>query len=212
MRMLQALVDGSTIHVLPVIKGLVSEEAKVLSAFNLVRPEVVGISVSKEELAGLQEKETYDEYEMSTLEEIYKIYLESFGEVRLPAPAYVKTMDLCAERSLPLIPLDMNDEMYTEEYCQKVGGAEIFREAFFTRSIRRRRFDIESPEAFVADWDHKVNRAKGFRELERAREEHMAEALRAMTRQYSKILAVIEHERAHGVVDALSAPPAAAGE
>jgi hypothetical protein len=212
MRMMQALVDGSTIHVLPVIKGLVSEESKVTAALDEIKPDAVGISVSKEELEGLKNKETYEEYEMSTLEEVYRVYLESFGEVRLPAPAYVTTMDLCATRSLPLIPIDMNDEQYTEEYCQRIGGSEIVREAMFTRSVSRRRFIISSPEEFVADWDRKVNRAKGFRELERAREEHMTGALRSMARQYKTILAVIEQERAQGVVDLLSAPPVAEQE
>jgi hypothetical protein len=212
MRMMQALVDGSTIHVLPVIKGLVKEESKVTAAFDEINPEAVAISVSKEELSGLRNKETYEEYEMSTLEEVYKVYLETFGEVRLPAPAYVMAMDLCAARSLSLIPIDMNDEQYTEEYCQRVGGAEIVREAMFTRSISRRRFIISSPEEFVTDWDRKVNRARGFRELERAREEHMATALRSMARQYKSILAIIEYERAQGLVDLLAAPPVQPGE
>jgi hypothetical protein len=193
-------VNGSTIHVLGVVKGLVAESKKVEEAFSTLGPEAVGLSVSKEELAALKVKEDYSKYEMSTLEEVYSVYVESFGPVALPTPAYVRAMELCEERAIPILPLDMNDEEYTEAYCERIGAMEIARESFFTRSIARKKFDISSPEAFALDWDRRINKAKGFRELERERERHMALSLTKMASRYRSILALVELERADGVL------------
>src|SRR5512145_658203 len=94
--------NGCKVTVLPVIKGLVSEEKKVEEAFESVRPNVVGISISKEELEGLSQKEEYDYIEPSFVEQVYKANLEAFGEVKIPPPCYVRTMDLCNEKGIKL--------------------------------------------------------------------------------------------------------------
>jgi len=201
--MLSVEVNGSTIHVLGVVKGLIAECKKVEEAFSTLNPEAVGLSVSKEELAALKIKEDYSKYEMSTLEEVYSIYVESFGPVALPTPAYVKAMDLCEEKTIPILPLDMNDEEFTEAYCQRIGAMEIARESFFTRSIARKKFDISSPEAFALDWDRRINKARGFRELEIDRERCMANSLLNLTRKHSRILAIVEFERSEGVREQL---------
>jgi len=137
------------------------------------------------------------------LEEVYSIYVESFGPVALPTPAYVKAMDLCEEKTIPILPLDMNDEEFTEAYCQRIGAMEIARESFFTRSIARKKFDISSPEAFALDWDRRINKARGFRELEIDRERCMANSLLNLTRKHSRILAIVEFERSEGVREQL---------
>ena len=196
-------VNGSTIHVLGVVKGLVAESKKVEEAISTLGPEAVGLSVSKEELAALKVKEDYSKYEMSTLEEVYSVYVESFGPVALPTPAYVRAMELCEERGIPILPLDMNDEEYTEAYCQRIGAMEIARESFFTRSIARKKFDISSPQAFALDWDRRINRAKGFRELEIDRERCMASSLLNLARKHSRVLAIVEFERSEGVKEFL---------
>ena len=192
-------VDGSAVHVLGVVKGLVSEEAKVTKAVGEVGPQAIGISVSKEQLAALRSPEAWQEYELSPLESAYQQLMASFGEVRLPSPAYVKAMQMAESSSTPLIPIDMNDAEYTERYCDHVKALDLVREGAFGRGVRRRSFDGDSPEALAKDWDRRVNRAKGFRRLEEARERHMARALERMASRYRRILAVVEVERAEGV-------------
>ena len=73
----------------------------------------------------------YSLYEMSTLEEVYSIYMESFGRFSLPTPAYVKALDVCAEKKIPIEAVDLNDVDFTEAYCQHIGATEMVREAFF---------------------------------------------------------------------------------
>jgi pheromone shutdown protein TraB len=192
-------INGAEVTVIGVLKGLVKEEDKVAKAFADYRPDGVAISASKEELAALRAKETHSDYELSSLEEVYKVYMDHFGEVRLPTPAYLKAIELADEAHLPLIPIDMNDEEFTDIYCKRIRGVDMVREGFYTRSIKRRKYRIGSAEEFALDWDKKVNRAKGFRQLERDREEHMARTLRNMSSKYKSILAFVEYERSAGV-------------
>jgi len=197
--MIRARVDGAEITILPVVKGLVADGDAVARAVRELRPEAVGISVSREDLAALRDKSVYGDYEMGTLETAYAENLASFGEVELPTPAFVAAIDACQELNIPVVPLDMNDADFTEAYVAHIKAGDLVRESLFARGVKRRRFDLSSPQAFARDWDRKVNRSKGFRELERRREEHMANALRNLTRRYRSILAIIETERADGV-------------
>lgn len=197
--------NGCEITILPVVKGLVAEGDEVAKAVKDLCPDVVALSISKEELSALRNKVNYEDYEMADLEEVYAAHLEAFGDVELPPPCFVSAVDACAGASIPVVPLDMNDEVFTEAYCSSVRTRDMIRESFFARRALKRKFDLSSPQAFARDWDEKVNKAKGFQELERQRERHMAEALSNLCRRYRRILAVIECERVPGVETVLAA-------
>ena len=196
-------IEAADLSLLPVVKGLVSEEGAVSQGFDEVRPDVIAISISREDLEGLYRRDDYDKYEPSDLEIIYQAFLESFGEVRIPPPAYVRALELSEEKGTPIIPIDMNEELYTETYCQNVRTRDMIRESFFARRATGKTFDLSGPDAFARSWDARVNKARGFRELERARELHMANALRRLCSKYTKIFAVIECERLDGVARVL---------
>jgi hypothetical protein len=200
-------INGSTIQFLPVVKGLVSEGDAVERTIGEESPDAIAISISKEELAALAVKEDYDKYEPSDIEEIYAVLLESFGDVKIPPPCYVKALDVGNSKNIILVPIDLNEEAYTENYCQEVGGVDLIRESMFVKRAHRKQFDLSSAGAFAADWDRKVNKPGGFRKLNLIREEHMAEALRKLTGKYHKILAVIEYERSENVANLLSEKP-----
>ena len=202
--MIRTRIDSSSLAILPVVKGLVSEGDAVLKAYDEVAPDVIALSISREELVGLRQREDYDKYEPSDLEIIYQAFLERFGEVRLPPPAYVTALELSEQKNIPIIPLDMSDEAYTEAYCEHVSTGDMIRESFFARRATGKQYDLSSPCAFAISWDKRVNKAKGFRELELAREMHIATALRNLARNYRNILAVVECERADGVSALLS--------
>jgi hypothetical protein len=191
--------NGAEIFLLPIVKGLVTDSEKVRKAYEEVGPDAMGISISKEELTGLHNKAEYENYEMSAMEEAYRDLLSTFGEVRLPAPGYVEAMDLAEAKDVPLIPIDMNEEDYSESYCRNVKGMDWMKENVFGGTLPRRKFLLTSPEEFAHDWDRKVNRSKGFRKLLQEREERMVQSLRQMTKHYKRILVVIESERMPGV-------------
>jgi hypothetical protein len=192
-------VNGTEIYLLPIVKGLVLDAEKVRSAYAEVSPDAMAISVSKEELTCLHDKDSYANYEMSGLEEAYRDLLSTFGEVRLPAPGYVEAMELADTKGVPLIPIDMNEDAYSESYCRNVKGMDWMKENVFGSTLPRRKFLLTSPEAFAKDWDRKVNKSRGFRNLLKEREENMAKSLQQMTRHYKRILVVIESERMPGV-------------
>jgi pheromone shutdown protein TraB len=190
--------NGSRVFVLPVIKGLVSEGKKVRDAISEIRPQAVGISISKEELEGIRSYQG-EEIELSDLEEAYQAGLEEFGEVQLPPPCYIEALKTCDELGVPIIPIDMNEELFSDRYCELVGGLELVKESFFSHRIARKRFNLDSAEAFVLDYDRKVNGGRGLSALNAEREAHMASVLRSLTEGHRCILAIIELERAHSV-------------
>ena len=63
-------INGSTVRILPVVKGLVSEGDEVEKAINEEDPDAIAISISKEELTALGTKADYDKYEPSDIEGI----------------------------------------------------------------------------------------------------------------------------------------------
>jgi hypothetical protein len=193
-------IGASAITFLPVVKGLVSEAAAVSAAYEEVRPEVIALSVSREDLQGLRRPEDYELYEPSDLEIIYQAILERFGEVRLPPPAYVRAVEIADRHGTAIIPVDMNDEVYTAAYCELVRTRDMLREAMFARRATGKRYDLSDPYAFARSWDAQVNSSRGYRKLEGAREEHIAGALRGLSNLYRTILAVMEIERCDGVM------------
>jgi hypothetical protein len=201
-------INGSTILFQPVVKGLVSEGDAVEKAINEENPDVVAISISKEELGALGTKEDYDKYELSDIEEIYSILLNKFGEVKVPPPCYVKAFDIGTAKNIAMVPIDMNEELYTETYCNEIGGLDLIRESMFVKRAHRKKFVFNSAGEFAVDWDKKINKPGGFRNLNVKREEHMADALRKLTGRYHKILAIVEYERSGNVENLLTGNPA----
>ncbi len=190
--------NGSQVFVLPVIKGPISDGEKVRTAIMDIRPDAVGISISKEELEGLRAYQG-EEIELSDLEEAYKAGLSEFGEVQLPPPCYLEALKACDELGVPIIPIDMNEDLFSDRYCELVGGLELMKESFFSHRIARKRFNLESAEAFVLDYDRKVNGGRGLSALNAEREAHMARSAEEMAGGRSRVLLLLELERADGV-------------
>ncbi len=192
--------NGSRIFVLPVIKGLVSEGEKVRNAISEIRPQAVGISISKEELDGLRSYQG-EEIELSDQEEAYKAGLLEFGEVQLPPPCYMEAVKATDEMGIPLIPIDMNEELFSERYCELIGGLELMKESFLSHRVARKKFIMDSAEEFVLDYDRKVNGGRGVSSLNAERESHMTSSTIDLASQYAKLLLLVEMERSRGYLE-----------
>jgi hypothetical protein len=202
MRLESVKLGGCDIHLLPVIKGLVSESDKVRQAFDYAKPEVVAISISKEELEGLRNLPDDFEPELSRYEEIYANGLGRFGEVAAPPPCYVAALELADHRGIPLIAVDMDETSYTELYVMAVSGGTLFRHSTRTWLLKRRRFSTESAEEFVKAWDRAVNGLEGFRKIEDTRAKTIARGIiKACDGAHKRVLAVVELERAQEVLE-----------
>jgi len=196
-------IGSCSVRVLPVIKGLLSESRKVEEAFEERRPDKVAISISKEEVDGLRNLPEDFEPELSRYEEIYASGLSRFGEVAAPPPCYLAALKLADRAGIPLVPIDLDEESYTELYCAAVPGTTIFRHSTRTWLLKRRAFSTESAEDFVRAWDRAVNKLEGFQLIERKRAEAMAKGIKTACDGAKSILAVVELERAEDVLELL---------
>jgi len=196
-------IGGCTVRVLPVIKGLLSETKKVEKAFDELRPDKVAISLSKEEIEGLRNLPVDYEPELSRYEEIYASGLSRFGEVAAPPPCYLAALKLADRVEAPIVPVDLDEQSYTELYCAAVPGTTIFRHSTRTWLLKRKAFSTVSAEDFVRAWDRAVNKLQGFELIERKRAEAMAKGIKAACDGSKALLAVIELERADDVLSLL---------
>ncbi len=196
-------VDGCTVHILGVIKGLKSETEKVRKAFEESKPDKVAISLSKEEVEGLKNIPDDYEPELSRYEQIYAEGLGRFGEVAVPPPCYVAALELAEHEGIPLIPVDLDEQTYTDLYCAVIPGTSLFRHSTRTWLLKRRAFSDDGAEQFVIAWDKAVNNMEGFRLIENKRAEAMAKGIRKACQRSQSVLAVIELERASDVLGIL---------
>jgi hypothetical protein len=93
----------------------------------------------------------------------------------------------------------MDDEHYTAAYCKHVGTLDMMRQGRSRKLYETHDFTAPTPEGFVLEWDALVNRLKGYRALERAREAWMAKVIGRLSESCSVLAAVIERERLGGV-------------
>jgi pheromone shutdown protein TraB len=194
-------VKGSRIYFVDVVRGLKSEATRVKLAIQEVKPDLIAMSVSKEEIDGLRDyiKEPY-EVEMSRYEELYSQKLSRFGDVFLPPPCFLAGLEEAENNRLELVGVDMDDETHTTAYCALVSGSELFRHTTRFNLLKLKSFRADTPADFVKVWDRKVNNLYGFRELEKERERFMAKDLTELASvSKKKILAVLDTERAEGV-------------
>jgi pheromone shutdown protein TraB len=194
-------VKGSRIYFVDVVRGLKSEATRVKLAIQEVKPDLIAMSVSKEEIDGLRDyiKEPY-EVEMSRYEELYSQKLSRFGDVFLPPPCFLAGLEEAENNRLELVGVDMDDETHTTAYCALVSGSELFRHTTRFNLLKLKSFRADTPADFVKVWDRKVNNLYGFRELEKERERFMAKELTELASiSNKKILAVLDTERAEGV-------------
>ncbi|MDR0523449.1 MAG: hypothetical protein LBG62_03405 [Candidatus Methanoplasma sp.] len=191
-------VGGCRVDVLPVVKGLVSEAAKVREAYGA--HEAYGVALGIEEMTAVARRgEMNGECELSEVDLVYAHRLSAFGDVTAPAPAFCEIVDLCLADGESAIPLDMNNDLFSAEYVKNVGILEFVSEHGMAKKGMKKRLDASSPEAFAKDWDAFINKSKGFARLARLREAHMAGQIMETAKYRGSLLAVIDVERAGGV-------------
>lgn len=193
-------IDGCNIAFLDVVRGLKSEADRVFDAFKSVAPDIIAMSISNEEVKGLRDyAEDPFEVDMSRYEELYAKYLARFGDVFLPPPCFLAGLEVADRSGTEIIGIDMDDETHTAAYCALVSGYDLFRHTTRFNFIKLRRFNAKTPAEFAVRWDRAVNGLRGFRELEREREEFMAKELNKILTKRKSCLALIDVERAENV-------------
>jgi hypothetical protein len=85
-------------------------------------------------------------------------------------------------------------------FCENVTTRDLIRHSLRVKKLRRKKFKAETAQEFVLAWDREINKLKGFRNLETARENYMARELIRLSKKYSRILCIMEMQRAKGVI------------
>lgn len=193
--------NQSEIFIPDIINGLTSEVKKVKSAYHKVKPDIVAMQASEEELEGLKKVIEGEEceYFLSNYEEIYARRLANFGDVKVPPPCYETALKLCIEHETPIVPIDMDDMLYADIFCENISGWDLFRHSIRVKKLRKKRFKAQTAKEFVVEWDNEINKLKGFRNLELKREEYMASEILRMAKEHNRVLCILEMQRAEGV-------------
>jgi hypothetical protein len=197
-------IGGCRVHVMPVVRGLASESDRVMAAFSEVAPEAAAISIGREELEGLKAHSGENVPPENVEEEVYVRGLSRFGEVRKPPPCFVAALAASTERGIPLHPLDMDDEQYSSTYVACVSTVDILLANAREGRLRRWETRAGTAEDFVRDWDAVVNQSAGFRKLVAEREGFLARRVRQLAPRYGVLLALVDVERANGVLRRLA--------
>jgi len=192
--------SGSRVVVLAVVNGLLAETERVRNAFDRHRPEAVGVAVNAAELEGLRRWNAGEkqEIEMSEFDMLYMKELSRFGEVLLPSPALLYSVALADTVSIPIYPLDMESESYSELYLRFISPTSLFFSSLFRR--RKRKEIGGTLEEVVLELDRLAQRPSGMKLLDRERERHVASVIARSASEGRNMLAVVEFERSEGIV------------
>lgn len=211
----KVLKDGR-LKVFTAVKGLVRDGKTVSKVIKKERPAVVALGLAPEELDGLRKllSDDEEEYEadLSNIDMAYAKHLTEYGDVEAPPPCFTRAVLTADELGIEVVPLDIDIETHTDIYVKHVLFSDLLRQSMRFRTVRKKRFKIETPEEFALAWDRILNRAEGFSIVEEARERCMARSLLDLLEGERDILAVIEIERAEGVIRRVLRPEPADGK
>lgn len=188
--------------VLGTIQGLTSEVTLIADAINRHRPSALGITATASEISGMMQWNGEEPDELSEFDIFYMKQLSRFGEVRMPSPSNLFAIQFSKKSGIPVHPLDMDEETYTERYMKYISPYSLFLDAI-VRGRRYRRKIEGSPEEVVIRMDRLAQHPAGIGRLDREREETMAKNIIKHTGNYSSFLAIVSLERLDGVLEAL---------
>jgi len=202
-------VKDKKIYLLGLIKGLTVERRTVRKAIRKLKPDAIALYISEGELLGLQSvldgKTTH--VPLSRYEEAYAHKLatyarsnpDKYGEVQVPPPCLMEGLEQGLKHGLPVLALDMNEKDYASTFVQNVNTLNLLRHTFRFKKLAKKDFGKLTPEEFTLAWDDELNKLKGFRLLESARERHIARRLLELKDKFNCILAITEFERTDGI-------------
>ncbi|HJQ93889.1 MAG TPA: hypothetical protein VJ874_06355 [Candidatus Thermoplasmatota archaeon] len=207
-------IGGCEVLLVGTVPGFAPDGERVEQAFGAFLPDCVALGVPAEDLVVLEKLATADpKPELPMPDEATQRLLEllaDFGPTAIPSPDLERATALARGRGLALAALDLDDAEHATLYTKHVK----FRHVVQSNSIKRRllKDGVAGADAYaLADaWDAAWTRPKGLREVEEARERHMARRLHECAAEHRRILAVLPAPRLAGVLRLLQGVPMAA--
>ncbi len=197
-------IGNCDIDIIPIIKGLISEEKKVEDALSAKDYEAAGVSWGIEEIEAVKRRDEIEgENETNDLDIVYLYKLKTFGNVNMPDPAFTYLIDEFSKKGKSVIPLNMSDDEYAEAYCREVSTFDFLRENKIVKKAMKKEFDMSSPESFIKEWDSLIGEIKGYRKMNDITEEFIADQIRSVAKYRKNALLLVDYERFDGVISLL---------
>ena len=196
---------GTTeIVLLSLVKGLESNIGAVGTCIREERPDIIALPIADEAIEALTEWDgNKKDIPLSTEDILYLQGLRRFGEANLPPPEYVSAIADGKKEKMGMIGLDMDEDTFSKLFCDKVSVFELWRRGGIAKKLMKKEIIASSPEEYAKAWEALLSKNKGVLFVEKAREEHIASSLVALSPKHSKVLAIIEYERREGILSQL---------
>ncbi|HZY70301.1 MAG TPA: hypothetical protein VFF67_04905 [Thermoplasmata archaeon] len=189
------------------VRGLVAESAAVVAALDELRPEVVGVGVSFEELTGLRDYFVGPSVEplvpLTTSETAEARALTRFGPVGVPHPAFLAGVAWAESRRVTVEPLDPSDESFASSFAENVSYLELVRRTLRERNLARQPPESPTAEEFAVDWDLRLTPGAGSARLTARREQELAESVERLSAGGRRVVGIVDYERYAGVMGRL---------
>jgi hypothetical protein len=192
-----------------VVRGLPSEVPPLLQALEAFRPETVGVGLSSDEARGLSDHFgatlTEPVVPLAPTEEAEIRGLSRFGEVQVPHPGFLATLDWGRTHDLAIEPLDTSDEGYATMFTDHISYLELVR-----RTLRERKLTKNPPEAatgdeYVTTWERTIGGGKESEQFALARDRALADAAVRLGVGRRSLAVIVDRERFDRVGSLLTA-------
>jgi hypothetical protein len=198
---------SSRLVILGVVRGLVSEADALAAALDRANPARIALALAPDEMKSYASyfvgSSTEPFVPLTESEGVEVRELQRYGEVRMPHPSVLRTLNWAREKGRPVSAVDPTEDEYAEMFADNIGYWELVR-----RTLRERRLLRSPPRAATADefllaWDQRVNKGRGSRRLQTAREAHVAEEVRLLEAEGGTTAVIVDRERVPRVLAAL---------
>lgn len=196
-------------RILGTIPGFVPDGQRVTDAIAEHTPEAIALGVPESDLESMEaliaDPTLADGLEPDELDLHFLEQIAQWG-----ATQFIPSPDLHAahEASLPLHGIDLSDEEHTQLFTDSVKVRHLVRRgAVRKRLAKTSADDAVDPYDLARQWDQQLCTVAPLAALEEARASHMADAVRALSGEWKRLLVVVHAARFDGVFTRLTNGP-----
>lgn len=206
--MIQREIAGAPrILVVGVVRGLPSEVRTLLPVLDAFQPESVGVGLSSDETRSLADHFggtlTEPVVPLAPTEEAEIRGLSRFGEVQVPHPGFLATLDWARGRGLVVEPLDTSDEGYATMFTDHISYLELVRRTLRERKLTKKPPEASSADEYVLAWERTIGGGRESEEFALARDRALAESATRLGTGRRSVAVIVDRERFDRVVSIL---------
>jgi hypothetical protein len=187
------------IELIGAVRGLLPEATRVVDALATIDPDALGLGLSPEEVAGLQQYFVGQASEpvvpLTSNEIVEARGLIRFGEVSVPNPSFIASIEWAQGRGIPVEPLDAPEDEGASMFARNIGYFELVRRTLREHKLTRNPPKPSTPDEYALQWDQTLAKGKGSKQFARARDTALVTKAQAMLTGRSRVALVVDRER-----------------